>query len=152
LSRVKTIDILAGGFVVLIGVLAIVESTHFDMGTSRRIGPGYFPFYVGLLMAILGLAIALEGLWTRAEGFSGWHLPPLRSPFLILAAVLCFATMIERFGMLPAIGLGVFISSLADTKTSIWQKLAISLAVPLVSVAIFKYGLSLNVDVIRWRP
>ena len=72
--------------------------------------------------------------------------------FLILAAVACFAVMIERFGMAPSIGLAVFISSLADTNTSIWQKLAISIAVPVVSVAIFKYGLSLNVDVIRWRP
>ena len=60
--------------------------------------------------------------------------------------------MIERFGMFPSIFVAVFLGSLADTNTSIWQKLTISVAVPAVCVAIFKYGLSLNVDVIRWRP
>jgi len=152
LSRIKAVDILAGGFVVLIGVLAIVESTSFDMGTSRRIGPGYFPFYVGMLMVLLGIAIAVENLWARTSSDFGWSLPPMRSPLLILAAVAAFAVMIERFGMFPSIFAAVFLGSLADTNTAIWQKLAISVAVPVVCVVIFKYGLSLNVDVIRWRP
>lgn len=152
MGKLKTIDILAGGFVVLIGVLAIVELTKFDMGTSRRIGPGYFPFYVGAFMVILGVVIAIENLWMRTETSGGWNLPPLRSPFLIMAAVASFALMIERFGLVPAIGTAVFIAALADHNTRLWQKLAVAVAVPLVAVAIFKIGLSLNVDVVRWRP
>lgn len=152
MRRLKTIDIMAGAFIVLIGVLAIVESTKFEMGTSRRIGPGYFPFYVGVFMVVLGIVIAIENLWLRPAEGARWQFPPLRSPFLIMAAVAAFALMIERFGLAPAVGTAVFIASLADHNTAIWQKLAVAVAVPLVAVLIFKLGLSLNVDIVRWHP
>jgi len=151
-TKFKTIDLLAGAFVIVIGLLAIYESTGFTLGSARRIGPGYFPFFVGLMMVILGIAIALENLWSASDIGTTLEWPPLRAPILILASVGCFAAMIERFGLAPAGFVAVFLASLADSTTSLRQKLAVSVAVPAVTLLIFKYGLSMNVDVIRWRP
>ncbi len=67
MTKFKTIDLLAGAFVIVIGLLAIYESTGFTLGSARRIGPGYFPFFVGLMMVILGIAIALENLWSASD-------------------------------------------------------------------------------------
>ncbi|WP_164736630.1 tripartite tricarboxylate transporter TctB family protein [Pararhodobacter zhoushanensis] len=152
MTKIKTIDVCAGAFIVLIGVLAIVESLSFEIGTTRRIGPGYFPFYVGLFMVVLGVVIALERLWTKSLADTEFSFPPLRAPLLIMAAVVTFAVMVERFGLIPAVGVGVFLASLADTNTTLMQKLTVSVAVPLVATLIFKIGLDMHVDVIRWRP
>lgn len=152
MTKIKTIDVLAGAFIVLIGVLAIVESLNFDLGSTRRIGPGYFPFYVGVFMVILGIAIALERTWSNSQADTDFSFPPLRAPLLILAAVVTFALMVERFGLIPGIGCAVFLASLVDTNTTLKQKLMVSIAVPLVATLIFKIGLDMHVDIVRWRP
>ena len=41
------IDLLAGLFVGLVGVIALIEAMNFELGSARRMGPGYFPFYIG---------------------------------------------------------------------------------------------------------
>lgn len=152
MTRLNKIDLLAGLFVVLIGALAIVEALNFDLGTSQRMGPGYFPFYVGVLMVLIGIGIVLEGLKPHDEAFEFGQLPTLRALLLILAAVIGFALTIERFGLFPASALAVFLGTLADTRTPIVQKLALAVAVPLVSVLIFKMGLAMQVDIVRWNP
>ena len=152
MTKIKTIDVFAGAFIVLIGVLAIVESLNFDLGSTRRIGPGYFPFYVGVFMVILGVAIALERLWSNSQADTEFAFPPLRAPLLILASVVCFAVMVERFGLVPAVGVSVFLASLVDTNTTLTQNLMVAVAVPIVATLIFKVGLDMHVDVIRWRP
>lgn len=152
MTKFNRIDTLAGLFVVLIGCLAIYEALYFEIGSASRMGPGYFPFYIGILLLLIGTGLTLEGRWLQQTSEAGAHLPSLRGLLLILAAVICFALTIERFGLFAASMIAVFLGTLADRSTSIQQKLILTVAVPIVSVVIFKYGLGLNVDVIRWRP
>lgn len=152
MSKLNKIDVLAGLFVVLIGVLAIVEALNFNLGSARRMGPGYFPLHVGILMLLLGVGIILEGRKPAEEAFAFGDLPRPRSLLLILAAVVAFALMIERFGLLPAGAVAVFLSALAEPRTPMRHKLALTVAVPVISVLIFKIGLDMQVHIIRWRP
>jgi hypothetical protein len=151
-TKLNKIDILAGVFVIFIGCLAIYEALHFELGGARRMGPGYFPFYIGILLLVIGAGLMFEGRWLRQADGAGAHLPSLRGLLLILAAVICFALTIERFGLVVASLLAVFLGTLADQSTSMKQKLMLTVAVPIVCVLIFKFGLGLHVDIIRWRP
>ncbi len=152
MAKLNKIDVLAGLFVILIGVLSVIESLSFSMGNARNMGPGYFPYYIGLAMLIIGVGIVLEGLRPPREEMQFGQLPSLRGLLLILAGVIAFALMIQRFGMFPATAVAVFLGSLADESTPLLQKILLAIAVPVVSVLIFKVGLGMNADIVRWRP
>lgn len=152
MTKLNKIDVLAGLFVIFLGILAIVEALNFDMGTARRMGPGYFPFYIGIFLLLVGGGIILEGRKPREEAHEFGQLPTLRALLLILAAVICFALTIERFGLVVASAIAVFLGTLADNRTTMTTKLALTVAVPAVSVLIFKLGLGMQVDIFEWRP
>jgi len=151
-AKLNKIDVMAGVFVILLGVLSIVESLNFNMGTTRNMGPGYFPFYIGVLMLFVGVGIIVEGMRPAKYALNFGQLPSIRGLLMILAGVIAFALMIERFGLLPAAAAAVFLGSLADDSTPMLQKILLTIAVPLVSVLIFKVGLGMSADIIRWRP
>src|SRR5690606_15795292 len=50
-------DFWAGVMFTLIGVLFAFFSTSYEVGTAARMGPGYFPLVLGILLAVLGLII-----------------------------------------------------------------------------------------------
>lgn len=152
MAKLNKIDVLAGLFVILIGVLSVIESLNFDMGTTRNMGPGYFPYYIGIFMLIVGVGIVLEGFRPAMEGHIFGQLPSIRGLLMILAGVIAFALTIQRFGLAPATAIAVFLGTLADDTTPLLQKVILTIAVPIVSVLIFIYGLGMNADVFRWRP
>lgn len=146
------IDLLAGLFVGLVGVIALIEAMNFELGSARRMGPGYFPFYIGIFMLILGAAIIFERRWSPAAEEAVSSGLSFKSILLVLAAVCCFALTIERFGLVPAVAIAVFLSTLADKTASMRQRLILTAVIPLVCVVIFRLGLELQVDILRWQP
>lgn len=151
-TKLNKIDVLAGLFVILIGVLAIIEALNFDMGSARRMGPGYFPLHIGILLLVIGGGIILEGRKAPEDTYTLGSVLSVRGLLLILAAVISFALMIERFGLVPAVAVAVFLSTLADRETPMKQKLALTAGIPIVCVLIFWLGLDMQVDIVRWRP
>jgi hypothetical protein len=68
-----TTDRVAGGALVLIGLVAVWESRRFPLGSLHRPGPAYMPTLLALLLIVFGVAVALMG--ARSQRFSevGWH-------------------------------------------------------------------------------
>jgi hypothetical protein len=68
-----TTDRVAGGALVLIGLVAVWESRQFPLGSLHRPGPAYMPTLLALLLILFGVAVALMG--SRSQRFSevGWH-------------------------------------------------------------------------------
>ncbi len=93
--------------------------TSYSIGNGARMGPGYFPLLLGVLLAGLGVAVLLTSILAREEqadhevGSFAWR--PL---FFILLANLSFGVCL---GGLPAIGiqpLGLIIGIFALTIIS----------------------------------
>lgn len=51
-------DYYAGALMVLLGLIAANDGTHYPIGTLRQMGPGYFPIALGMLLIVLGMLIA----------------------------------------------------------------------------------------------
>jgi len=88
-------------FIVVGGAFALGASTY-SIGTGARMGPGYFPLVLGVLLAIIGIAVTFTSLVVETEdgdkvGKFAWK--PL---FFIISANLVFGACI---GGLPMIGL-----------------------------------------------
>ncbi|MDT7514825.1 tripartite tricarboxylate transporter TctB family protein [Rhodoferax mekongensis] len=95
-------DFFSGLMFMGVGVAFAWGASTYSVGTGARMGPGYFPLVLGVLLAILGIAITFTALVVETEdgdkiGKFAWK--PL---FFIIAANLVFGASI---GGLPVIGL-----------------------------------------------
>ena len=85
-----------------IGVAFAWGATTYNVGSGARMGPGYFPLMLGVLMAILGAAITFNSLVVKTEDgdkIGKWAWKPL---LFIILANLVFGVLL---GGLPSVGL-----------------------------------------------
>jgi hypothetical protein len=132
-------DFFAGLMFMGAGVAFAWGATTYNIGTGARMGPGYFPLILGVLMAIIGALIAFKALVIETvdgDKIGKWAWRPL---FYIILANLMFGVLLAGLPSigLPAFGLIVgiyaltFIASMAQTgwKFKTTFILATSLAV-----------------------
>jgi len=141
-------DFWSGLMFLVIGIGFAWGATNYSFGNSARPGPGYFPFGLGVLLALLGAMVLFKALTIETEdGEKVGHFPwkPL---LVILASVAMFGVLIPRLGMLISLPLLVMVSSWASDEFS-W-KAAIINAVVLTAMSwvIFVKGLSLTIPVL----
>jgi len=128
-----------GGVLLLIGLYVIFESLTYDIGSIARMGPGYLPVVLGVLIIILGVLIAIDkSERTEATARIAW-----RPVVLILAAMLSFALLVESLGLMPATAALVLISGSADNDHT-WRSL-LALFVVLLAMVWFIFALALGV-------
>jgi hypothetical protein len=68
----NTRDFYAGLLFVAFGVVALVMAQSYSIGTAARMGPGYFPRLLGILLIGLGAVQAIVGIRTSAPR-QEWH-------------------------------------------------------------------------------
>ena len=98
-------DVIGGLIVMTIGTGFLTVGSDLDMGSSFRMGPGYFPNVLSVVMILLGLAIT--GLALRSPKGEGGSTPlPWRGLLLILGAAVFFGFVLvgrdllrEEFGV-----------------------------------------------------
>lgn len=94
-------DFAAGLLFAAIGTAFALGAREYSMGTSARMGPGYFPLMLGIILAIIGVVLAVKSF--RGEHHEGrigaWAIKPL---FFVILANLLFGVLL---GGLPSIGL-----------------------------------------------
>ena len=55
-------DFFAGLMFLLVGLAFAWGSGSYSIGTGARMGPGYFPMVLGVLLAVLGLIVTITAL------------------------------------------------------------------------------------------
>ena len=147
-------DLWTGIVCVVLGVGIVWIGADYPLGTGGRIGPGYAPRLLGLLLIGLGLLLVLRAPWT-SDALDTTFRP--RPAGLVLASVVAFAVIfggmnvgpltIPGAGLVPAILVSVFIANWATAENS-WRS-AIGLALLLAGFAwaLFVKGLRLPIPV-----
>lgn len=133
-------DFLAGLIFLFVGVLAATLSRDYPMGSAMRMGPGYFPFLLGLLLALLGAAICLRSLALRGPGVEG--VDP-RALIFVLAAVAAFAATVESLGIVIAATLLLAVGASASRESRVGEVIVLTLLLVALTVGVFVYGLGL---------
>ncbi len=116
-------DFWSGIMFVALGVGFALGATNYSMGTAARMGPGYFPFWLGVLMALLGAAVALSAIRPKAEEVEMEKFDWKITGILIGSVVLC-GVVFNYLGVYISVFLLVFISSMASHEFS-WKVAAI---------------------------
>lgn len=125
----------------------IVKVFEYPMGTGSRMGPGYFPFVLGILMGLLGLAIVVESFATEGPPVDKFAWRPLA---WILGGVVLFGLTVKIIGMVAAIILLVVVSSYGGHEFKLKGVLIAAVTLAAFSVLVFVYGLKLSFPV--WPP
>ncbi|WP_377293459.1 tripartite tricarboxylate transporter TctB family protein [Rhizobium sp. SG2393] len=146
-SRYDRTDLLCGALFIGLGLFFAVQSLALDLGTAFRMGPGYFPFMLAILLMIFGLII-LVGSFGKEEqpmGMLAW-----RGIFFILPAPIFFGLTVRGLGFVPSLFVTSFIAAFASGKMKPLGALALAAAITVFSVAIFSYALGLPFE--RFGP
>ena len=144
-------DFYAGGLMVLFGLVAAVNGPNYNIGTLMHMGPGFMPTALGVLLILLGLAIAGTALGVpegEDEDILPEH-PQWLGWACILAGPLMFI-IFGRFGLIPATFMCVFVSALGD-RTATWKSSVVLAAIVTVfGVAVFSYLLQIPMQLLKW--
>ena len=118
----------------------IVKVYDYPMGTGSRMGPGYFPYVLGIMMGILGIVVIVQAVLSEGPPVAKFAWRPL---IWVLSAFVIFGLTAKWAGLVIAIVLLVVISSYGGHEHR-WKEAAISSVILAVSsVAVFVYGLKL---------
>ena len=136
-------DFWSGVLFIITGLLFMVLSRQYQLGTAAKMGPGYFPTILGGMMAGLGLLIALGSMASRAAALRIERVD-FKAILLVLVAVAVYALTLPKLGFIVALFLLIGISSVASHEFS-WKTTAISSVLLLVfSWLVFVKGLELQ--------
>ena len=140
-------DFWAGLMFVAVGLAFAWGATYYSFGSSARPGPGYFPFGLGILLALLGAIVVLGALTVETEdgdpvGKIGWR--PLS---IIVGSVVLFGVLLPWGGMVVALPVLVITSALAGDEFHWLEAIVNSVVLTLASYAIFIWGLGLTIPV-----
>ena len=137
-------DFIAGLVTGAIGIFIIGEANGYQIGSLRDMGPGYFPMLLGSLMVLLAVAMIVTAQPAKLEvSLQGGQ---LRGILFLAAAFIAFALTIERAGMLISVALAVFLSSLANRRTTLLASALLAVLSALVCALVFRVGLGLQIE------
>jgi hypothetical protein len=132
---------LSGAAFAVIGALALWFNQDYRLGTAQTMGPGYFPFIIGMLLIGLGIINVVRSLAT--QDFTPVKRVALRPLVALGLGVILFGVCIDRFGLIPAIVCLVVCATLAGPRYRIWEALAILAVLIGIAGGLFVYGLDL---------
>lgn len=104
------------------GAFFAAFATSYSMGTAAKMGPGYFPFYLGIILCLIGIYVALLGLKksaekTEVEAFD-W-----RTILTVLGGVVAFAALLQPMGLFIALLALVVITAFASHEFNVRETL-----------------------------
>lgn len=139
-------DILAGTIFIALGLAFALGSLAYNIGTPLRMGPGYMPLALGLLLAGLGLLVMIKGFIAgegEEIGTVEW-----RAVALITAALLFFGLTVRGLGVIGALFGALLLASLARSRTPLREVAIITIGLTAFSVVVFIIALQLRLPLV----
>ncbi|MBD0414311.1 tripartite tricarboxylate transporter TctB family protein [Oryzicola mucosus] len=129
-----------GAIFVALGGFFAFQSQQLDLGTTFRMGPGYFPLVLALVLVLLGLVVVVQATRIKGEplGPIAW-----RGALFILPAPILFGVTVRGLGFVPSLFLTCLLASFASSRMTVPLALILSAVITAFSVAVFSYGLGL---------
>jgi hypothetical protein len=135
-------DFLAGLVFLGFGWGAMHGAREFEIGTLARMGPGWFPAALGVVLALFGVFLMARGIgWPeKSPGAVAWG---WRAPLCIVASMLGFGFLVPRLGLVPALVAMFFLAALGGREFRWREVLMLTLVMTALAVGVFVYLLKL---------
>jgi hypothetical protein len=136
-------DFFAGLLFAAFGAFFTFFAMQYPMRSAANPGPGYFPFYLGMLLIILGAIVVLSALSSKASTEKVDRFD-FRVLLLVLGSVVAFGVLLQPMGLILTLLAVIAISSLASHEFS-WKAGLLNAAVLIaLCVIVFVWALKLQ--------
>jgi len=148
-------DFFSGLLYASVGAAFAFGATHYNIGTGARMGPGYFPLLLGVLLSVIGLYIMFQAMVVETrdgDKIGKWAWRPL---FYIIVSNLIFGVLlsglpnwgIPGMGLIVAIYGTTLVASLAANTFNLKEALILGTILATGSYVGFVWGLNLQFPV-----
>ena len=146
MNRFLSKDFLSGLMFSGFGLIALYFGQKLALGTPVRMGPGYVPRMLALIMMSLGAVICVVALVAGGEMVEKPKWKPIT---LVTIGIVCFALLFERAGLLPALVVLILIASLGGEEFKLKEVIGNIVVLSILCTLVFKVGLGMNITILR---
>lgn len=137
-------DFISGVLFVALGVAVLIYGSRYAMGTASRMGPGYFPRILGVILLLLGTAVSLRSCAIAGARLEKWQV----RPFVVIAVVLGFAAIVETAGLAISAFLLVVGAALANPGLRLLEAMISGLILSAFVALVFVLGLGIQLPIL----
>jgi hypothetical protein len=138
-------DFWSGVIFTAVGLAAVVLARDHAMGTAMRMGPAYFPTTLGILLALIGLAVMLRAVVRPGLPVGQFAFGKL---VLVLGANMLFGLLLRPLGLVVALIVLVVLSAYASKRFRWPAALALALGLAVCSAIAFVWLLGLPIPIL----
>jgi hypothetical protein len=141
----STQDFWTGVAFVVFGVGTAILARKYQMGTTSRMGPGYFPSMLGIILACIGMFILVRSFLSAAGG----QIDTIRLALLgrLLLSVLAFGLLLPWFGLFVAAFVTVMLAAWAGPEFNLGEGIVTAAVLSVSSWLVFVYALKQTMPV-----
>jgi Tripartite tricarboxylate transporter TctB family len=141
----STQDFWTGFAFLAFGGLTAIGSLSYPLGTTARMGPGYFPMMLGILLAAIGAIILFRSFRSEAGGQVARI--NLLLVFRLLLAVAAFGFLLNSLGMILTAFIVIFLAAWAGPEFELGEALVLAAVLSMAAWLIFVYALKQTMPV-----
>ena len=138
-------DFMAGLTLVAFGLGVLILAQDYPMGTAFRMGPGYFPIVLSVLLIGIGLILTCKSL---VSGESAVPKFAWRALVVVTASVVLFGVLVQSLGLLMVTALTVAISRLARPGYPWGETALLAVLISVCCAAVFHFGLKVQMPLL----
>jgi hypothetical protein len=137
-------DFWSGVLFMALGAFALIAGSKYTIGTAARMGPGYFPRILGILMVVLGAILTLRSFKLVGGKVPGWKWKPT---VLVLASVVVFGLIVKPLGMALSTVILIVMASAASHEFRPKESVIVGVLLAALAVGVFVIGLNLQLPI-----
>jgi hypothetical protein len=122
------IFIVAGAFISIYGY------THYQYGSALRMGPGYFPTWLGALTFLIGLMVMVQAFTLEGPKVPRFHWRPM---LFVLGGVVLFGYILKPAGLVLSIMILASVSAYGGHEFKWKEVVWLAIALAIFSVLVF---------------
>ena len=133
-------QVMAGALFLVIGAIVFMGARNYRVGTAIKMGPGYFPELLAIVLMALGAAALVQALIVdRHDSLVALKLPPL---FAVIGGLGLFGFLVGRAGLPAAVITLVVVSCYDRLRTK-------PLEVAIIAVVLAVFTSVLFIDLLK---
>ena len=138
-------DFVSGLALIAVGAAFAIGATNYSFGVAVRPGPGYFPFGLGIILALLGVVVLVGALTQERKGGDPIGKIPWRPLLCVVGAIVFFGFFLPRLGFVISFPIMIVLTAAGSNEFTWKDALLNATILTVMSYAIFIYGLQLTI-------
>lgn len=139
-------DFWTGAIYIVVGVCALVMVRNYPLGSTGRMGPGYFPAAVASLLLLVGAIIVVRSFFCEGASIHRFAWKPI---LLVSGSIIAFGFLVGRAGLPIAAAVLVLGCAVASDRFRLgWLPVLGLVALITFCIVVFVIGMGIPMSLV----